>query len=87
MSICCIDHTLIILCLDTLIILTPAKTIYLSQDGDSAVILATWRHESDALREIVHAGADLNIMNKVRCSVDTALHHCIIVHNRRALQL
>ena len=36
------------------------------QDGDSAVIQATLRHRSDALRELVSAGADLNLQNQVR---------------------
>ena len=47
------------------------------QDGDSAVIKATVRHASGALRELVRAGADLNLQNEVRYTVtaDTALHH------------
>ena len=48
----------------------------LPQSGDSAVILATVRHKSDALRELVGAGADLNLQNEVRSvTVDTAVHY------------
>ena len=40
------------------------------------MILATVRQESGALRELVRAGADLNLQNEVRytVTVDTALH-------------
>ena len=39
-----------------------------TQEGDSAVIQATVRHESGALQELVSAGADLNLQNEVRHS-------------------
>ena len=47
------------------------------QKGDSAVIIATVGHESGALRELVRAGAALNLQNEVRytVTVDTALRH------------
>ena len=58
------------------------------QNGDSAVIKATVRHESDALRELVRSGADLNLQNQVRytVTVDTALHH-LSLDIRRVLLL
>ena len=64
------------------------RAVYLSpQKGDSAVILATVEHKSGALRELVRAGADLNLQNEVRytVTVDTALHHVSspAVHIRR----
>ena len=54
------------------------------QDGDSAVILATVGHHSGALKELVSAGADLNLQNQVRytVTVDTVLHH-VSFHIRR----
>ena len=41
------------------------------------MISATVQHRSGALRELVRAGADLNLQNEVRytVTVDTALHH------------
>ena len=51
------------------------------------MIIATVRRESGALRELVTAGADLNLQNEVRytVTVDTALHHVSspAVHIRR----
>ena len=46
------------------------------QDGDSAVIMATMRHQPATLRELVRAGSDLNLQNQVRytVTVDTAPH-------------
>ena len=50
--------------------------VCLPQRGDSAMILATVRHRSDALRVLVGAGADLNLQNEVRSvTVDTAVNH------------
>ena len=41
------------------------------------MIMATVEHQSDALRELVEAGADLNLQNEVRSvTVDTT--SCII---------
>ena len=49
------------------------------QDGDSAVITATLRYRSGALRLLVDSRADLNLHNEVRykvtCTIDTTLHH------------
>ena len=42
------------------------------QRGDSAVIMATVRHESDVLRVLVDAGSDLNVQNEVRYTVTVA---------------
>ena len=58
------------------------------QNGDSAVIQATIRHEPGALQELVSAGANLNLQNQVRytVTVDTALHH-VSFNIRRVLQL
>ena len=39
--------------------------LYLPQGGDSAVIMATQRHHSEVLKELVVAGADLNLRNQV----------------------
>ena len=54
------------------------------QNGDSAVNLATVRHQSGALKELVSTGANLNLQNQVRytVTVDTALHH-VSFHIRR----
>ena len=51
--------------------------VSLPQRGDSAVIMATVGHWSDALRELVVAGADLNLQNEVR-SVTVDITSCII---------
>ena len=51
--------------------------VSLPQRGDSAVIMATVGHQSDVLRLLVEAGADLNLQNEVRSgTVDTT--SCII---------
>ena len=52
------------------------------------MIKAILRHQTDALQELVSAGADLNLQNQVRytVTVDTALHH-VSFHIRRILQL
>ena len=51
------------------------------------MIRATAEQVSGALRELVRAGADLNLQNEVRytVTVDTALHHVssTAVHIRR----
>ena len=48
------------------------------------MVQATVKHQSDALQELVNAGADLNLQNQVRytVTVDTALHH-VSFHIRR----
>ena len=48
------------------------------------MIKATVEYESGTLRELVNAGADLNLQNQVRytVTVDTALHH-VSLHIRR----
>ena len=48
------------------------------------MIQATVEHQSGALRELVSAGADLNLQNQVRytVTVDAALHH-VSLHIRR----
>ena len=52
------------------------------------MITATVEHESGALKELVNAGADLNLQNQVTytVTVDTALHH-VSFHIRRVLLL
>ena len=47
------------------------------QAGDSPVLQATGGHHSDALRELVSAGANPNLPNQVRytVTVETALQH------------
>ena len=37
-----------------------------TQHGDTALILATVRSDPDVLKELVRAGADLNVQNNVR---------------------
>ena len=50
------------------------------------MILATVKHHSGLLKELVSAGADLNLQNQVRytVTVDAALHH-VSFHIRRVL--
>ena len=38
----------------------------LPQSGESAVIHAVWRKNADILRELVRAGSNLNLQNKVQ---------------------
>ena len=47
-----------------------------TQNGDSAVMYATVKHQPATLRELVRAGSDLNLQNQVRytVTVDTAPH-------------
>ena len=47
-----------------------------TQNGDSAVIVASVKQQPDTLRELVRAGSDLNLQNQVRytVTVDTAPH-------------
>ena len=47
-----------------------------TQDGDSAVIVATLEQQPATLRELVRAGSDLNLQNQVRytVTVDTVPH-------------
>ena len=51
------------------------------------MILATVGHKSGALRQLVSAGAYLNLQNQVRytVTVDTALHHVssLVIYVRR----
>ena len=44
-----------------------------TQDGDTAVILATVHSKPDSLQELVRAGADLNVQNNVRYLLYTAV--------------
>ena len=44
---------------------TCKHILYPPQYGDSAVILATRRRHSDILKELVAAGANLNLKNQV----------------------
>ena len=44
---------------------TMIPTLHPPQDGDTAVIMATQDHHSEALKELVAAGADLNPQNMV----------------------
>ena len=44
-----------------------------TQDGDTAVILATVYYKPVALQELVRAGADLNVQNNVRYLLYTAV--------------
>ena len=44
-----------------------------TQDGDTAVILATVHSKPNALQELVRAGADLNVQNNVRYLLYTAV--------------
>ena len=76
-------HSLVVMLVD----MCTCTFQFSPQKGDSAVIRATVGHESGALRELVRAGADLNLQNEVRytVTVDTALHHVSspAVHIRR----
>ena len=42
------------------------------QDGDTAVILAVVRYYQSILKELVRAGADLNLQNQVTPPLNTA---------------
>ena len=44
-----------------------------TQDGDTAVILATLHSKPVALQDLVRAGADLNVQNNVRYLLYTAV--------------
>ena len=44
-----------------------------TQDGDTALILATVHSKPDALLELVRAGPDLNVQNNVRYLLYTAV--------------
>ena len=59
--------------------------IHPPQGGDSAVILATQYHHSEALKELVAAGANLNLSNQVKFWLLLALimyHHQLSVLGR-----
>ena len=55
--------------------MTIATIIYPSQHGDSAVISATQYHHSEALKELVAAGANLNHTNQVKFQLLWPLYH------------
>lgn len=50
-----------------------------TQDGDTAVILATLYSKSGALKGLVRAGANLNVQNNVRYLLYTASLICELV--------
>lgn len=50
-----------------------------TQDGDTAVILATLHPRQDALKELLRAGTDLNVQNNVRYLLYTASLICELV--------
>ena len=50
-------------------------TIHPPQKGDSAVIKATQYHHSEALKELVASGANLNFQNQVKFQLLWPLHH------------
>ena len=73
-SVLFIDHSVIIPTVST-------------QNGDSAVIIATVKQEPATLRELVRAGSDLNLQNQVRYTVTVDTAPRTVVHIRRASQL
>ena len=52
-----------------------------TQDGDTAVILATVHSRPDALKGLVRAGANLNVQNNVRYLLYTASLICELVQH------
>ena len=58
-----------------IIIHYTVATLYPSQKGDSAVIIATQYHRSEALKELVASGANLNNKNQVIFQLLWPLHH------------
>ena len=50
-------------------------TLYPPQKGDSAVIIATQYYRSEALKELVASGANLNHKNQVIFQLLWPLHH------------
>ena len=57
------------------LVTTTIHVLYLvpTQDGDTAVILATVHSKPAALQTLVRAGADINIQNNVRYLLFTAV--------------
>ena len=41
----------------------------ITQDGDSATILATVEHLSETLKALVDVGSNLNLLNEVICTI------------------
>ena len=54
------------MCISCLYLLYNVHALLAPQDGDSAVIIATQYHHFEALKELVAAGANLNLMNQVK---------------------